>query len=27
MIDKIPYLSEYLKTDHVKVDDNKPKFE
>lgn len=26
-IDKIPFLSEYLKTAHVKVDENNPKFE
>lgn len=26
-VEKIPFLSEYLKTAHVKVDDNKPKFE
>ena len=26
-VEKIPFLSEYLKTAHVKVDENKPKFE
>lgn len=26
-VEKIPFLSGYLKTAHVKVDDNKPKFE
>ena len=26
-VDKIPFLSEYLKTAQVKVDDNKPNFD